>query len=304
MKLVDILARELKAWPDAETVSIVQDDDGKLKTSRSTDIPTMTSCGVWQRHGGGNDPYLKIRSSLSSDYKSAIVTRTDWEAERARIAKPANKANKDGWIRHRGGKCPVEAGVLVEVRLRDGHIYQGDESEAGEFWDWSNEGVGGDIMAYRLHKPSGQPCPVEEKAVERIETLDPAKTVSLEQMKKRFSGPFEWRDRITEINASVEALEEERASLLQRLEAEGFRLIDRDVQSVEDMSDWRNWKVGDELIYTSDLYINVYTKGKSYKVKSVQESGANVFDDGGGSSSCCIDDRDAGKFKFHSRPSK
>ena len=38
-------------------------------------------------------------------------------------------------------------------------------------------------------------------------------------------GPLQWRDRVTEIDRTVEALEEERASLVQKLADEGFALI-------------------------------------------------------------------------------
>ncbi|MGH9968302.1 MAG: hypothetical protein ACREBG_10795 [Pyrinomonadaceae bacterium] len=57
--------------------------------------------------------------------------------------------------------------------------------------------------------------------------------------------PLQARDRIHEIDRTVEELEEERVSLTQKLSAEGFALILPAVQPVEDMSDWRNWKVVD-----------------------------------------------------------
>lgn len=69
-------------------------------------------------------------------------------------------------------------------------------------------------------------------------------------------GPLQWRDRIAEIdvdikfeedryNANMACMNQERAELVQKLAGEGFALIGRAVDRVEDMSDWRNWKVGD-----------------------------------------------------------
>lgn len=67
--------------------------------------------------------------------------------------------------------------------------------------------------------------------------------------------PIYCRDRIKEIDALVESLEEERVSLVQALEKEGFPLIKKInkqledcKQSHEDMSDWKNWKEGDNLL--------------------------------------------------------
>lgn len=63
--------------------------------------------------------------------------------------------------------------------------------------------------------------------------------------------PIHCRDRIKEIDTLVESLEEERVSLVQALEDEGFALISTvlvDAVPTEDMNDWRNWRVGDNLL--------------------------------------------------------
>lgn len=86
-------------------------------------------------------------------------------------------------------------------------------------------------------------------------------------------GPLQWRDRIREIDAeeakrneehrvAIEALEEERLSLVQKLEDEGLRLIEEkpacDGMPAEDMSDWRNWKVGDFIVITDKKAADVH----------------------------------------------
>ena len=116
------------------------------------------------------------------------------------------KANKTGWIRHRGGKCPVEAGTLVDVRFRSGITKTVCDSQS---FRWSHSAALGDIMAYRLHTPSEQPLAVD---------------------------PLAWRDRITEIDAESKAEEErhglvmtaldsEREELVRKLSSEGLALI-------------------------------------------------------------------------------
>ena len=69
----------------------------------------------------------------------------------------------DGWIEWKGGECPVEVGTIVDVKQRDGdfgtYLHAGKktfelQSEGGATAeDWSHLDEGGDIIAYRLHKP-------------------------------------------------------------------------------------------------------------------------------------------------------
>lgn len=245
MKLVEILAKELKVWPGC--VSITQDYDGDVGTYH-IDKPKIVdgdrTNAAWTAEGHiRNIPAL---SSIASDHATAIVTRADWESERARIAKPAKNADKDGWVRHRGGKCPVEAGTVIEYRERNGNIEVECEPELlGSMWFHENHPH--DIMAYRLHKPAEQveACSKPELRISLPENYGEIIGGSVE-------GPIQWRDRITEIDATTQALTAERADLVQKLASEGFALIGRinelltdAAQKHEDMSDWRNWKVGD-----------------------------------------------------------
>jgi len=145
-----------------------------------------------------------------------------------------SKADKDGWIRHRGGKCPVEEGVMVDVRHRDGEVFSGFEAVlSAPAGSWNHANHPGDIMAYRLHKPAERVTPAMppegygEVVTETLSAVD---------------GPFQWRDRITEIDATTQALTTERAELVQKLASEGFALIGRAVEPVED---YGNIQIGD-----------------------------------------------------------
>jgi len=304
MKLVELLARELSEWP--ECVSITQDYDGAVGLYSISNPTTFgAERAVWKF--GGHIRNIAHLRRVASDRATAIVTRADWTAERARIAKPAKKADKDGWVRHRGGKCPVDGGAAVEVGDRDGDVYRATASELR----WTHGVGGGDIMAYRLHKPAEQVVTRQEMS-EAFAPTEP-QGVFIPSKIDQIDGPIKWRDRITEIDATTRALTTERAELVQKLAGEGFALIGlindlltEAAQKHEDMSDWRNWKVGDLLEMVKASEWEGMTNGKLYEFAS-PENGYNfaVVDDGGELRSVCIGSNDyvTGDFKWHSRPS-
>jgi len=113
------------------------------------------------------------------------------------------------------------------------------------------------------------------------------------------ANPLAWRDRIQKIDIVVQELEEERLSLVQGLEAEGFALINAKREPAEDMTDWRNWKAGDliECVTESEM-VAVLTVGKVYAL-GVNRGSPYITDDDGDYMSSCIRE---GHFKFVSRP--
>ena len=209
--------------------------------------------------------------------------------------------NAEGWIRHNSKQQPVDDHVEVEIRTRGGDY---EICKASGFtWDATAENQ---IMAYRLHKPAEQVEPFIE-AVHAFNAL--AKVQQLD-------GPTGWRDRITEIDATTKALKSERAELVQKLASEGVALIGRinelltdAAQKHEDMSDWRNWKVGDVVRYEGlpDFHSRYFTIGNLYEIKVVEagDDRKNIYnpvifkaDDSGEENGWQPE-----LFKFHSRPS-
>lgn len=209
--------------------------------------------------------------------------------------------NAEGWIRHRGGKCPVEKGVRVDVRYRDGEISMNqpalEKGDPSEPWAecWSHDNCVSDIMAYRLHKPAEQ---VEACSKPELKVNLPDGYGEIYSAQPVERGPLQWRDRITEIDATTSALATERADLVQKLASEGFALIGRAVEPVEDMNDWRNWKDGDfvESVIDEDEDI---AKGGKYKLwRDTEYASIYIVDDAGDKRNRCPDD-----YKFHSSPS-
>lgn len=126
-----------------------------------------------------------------------------------------SKPNKDGWIRHRGGSCPVEAGTLVDVRLRSGEIMLGVEAITGWADSWTHDNSEYDAMAWRPHNHEQQ---IEPAVIANVAAYNARAEMQLD-------GPLQWRDRIAEINRMMADLRAEKAGLLIKLSDEGFALI-------------------------------------------------------------------------------
>lgn len=71
----------------------------------------------------------------------------------AALAEPHPDA--DGWIPWAGGDCPplVDPDVLVEVKLRSGEEFIGNEAQYADEWEWDHDDSPRDIIAYRVVKP-------------------------------------------------------------------------------------------------------------------------------------------------------
>ena len=81
MKLVEILARDVKEWLDC-WVSAVQDSDGTVWFNLVDNVgPIFDADRSWV-----SNPCHSEMFNVSSDFQTAIVTRAQWETERARIA--------------------------------------------------------------------------------------------------------------------------------------------------------------------------------------------------------------------------
>lgn len=90
------------------------------------------------------------------------------------------KPNKDGWIRHRGGKCPVEAGALVDTKHRDGKIVlvhhataDANMSDIGLQTIWKHRKDEFDIMYWRPHVATAE----QSSEVEQSPTVKDSLTV-------------------------------------------------------------------------------------------------------------------------------
>lgn len=303
MKLVEILARELKEWPKAHEcygpiVSMSQAGDHKVSSYAGVSQVWRDSREDWSAEG-----YIRCSrftpSQISSDYTTAIVTREMWESERAKLAK--QKGGKDGWRRHRGGKQPVANGVMVVYRMRSGNEFP--FPVAAEDVRWNHSSRPGDIMAYKVVEQPGKAAP--EKAKEPAQAIETP-------------NPIQWRDRVKELDERKLSLDaahakhtadiaKEREDLIGKLEAQGLQLIDSPVDSSGDMSDWKNWMEGDRIQLISEG-MDECREGDMLTVDCADSKDENqpigLKNDTGTHHWPLVDDGHFNTLKWHSRPSK
>lgn len=287
MKLVQLLAKELKEWPVKEG-EYNKESDYCVQSDQTSQV---FFCGL---HG-------KIFLSERADETSGvIVTRSEWQAER-------EKMNKPKWIRHRGGKCPVKAGTKVVTRYRDGVVSDWcmtrnqDTDEECLSAIWSHSGGETGIMAYYIEETKDQeieevrkfskdvdmnigkgeiihgPISIGDTVITaahpKLDTNLGALTYKLEidateatqQIDSLVSkwgqieSPLKWRDAIIHCQAIIEDCEREIQRNVNLLDAEGLMMQKDSKKAMQhyqndiDMSDWRNWQIGDRVCATKNF---------------------------------------------------
>lgn len=133
MRTIDFLVQELPklgSWPD-----------GAVAASFLCSKNTLS----FANENGGCPSAWRFIVNCDVEDRCIEVTREQYEAALA--------AKNDGWIEWGGGNCPVEKGMLIDVKHRDGEIYQNKPAMGDNNTRWSHTGSRGDIIAYRLHKP-------------------------------------------------------------------------------------------------------------------------------------------------------
>jgi hypothetical protein len=93
-----------------------------------------------------NNPSLKARSAHHPSDALAKLHGIEVQ-ESTNASSPIEPPSQDGWIPWHGGECPVDPGVEVDIRLRNGEVHNG--SPAGG-WNWAHIDDASDIIAYRV----------------------------------------------------------------------------------------------------------------------------------------------------------
>ena len=282
MKLVQLLAKELKEWPEGVDI-YAQDACGKIFPW--VGIPSRDEdewlCEGAEIHQFGSW-FSGEEKNPCDDHMTANVTKSQWQAER-------EKMNKPKWIRHLGGKCPVKAGTKVVTRYRYGLVSdwcmtrnQNTEEECLSAV-WSHSGGETDIMAYYVEETKdheieevipkhmafgyaskeemvaqiGEECPFAQVASVakdtnlgtltyklEIDATEATKEInSLVAKWGQIESPLKWRDEIIELEAYEEEFRREREKLIRKLESEGLKLIDHMAQVYgEQIIDMSDWR--------------------------------------------------------------
>lgn len=316
MKLVQLLAKELKEWPVKEG-EYNKESDYCVQSGQTSQV---FFCGS---HG---EIFLSERADETAGVR---VTRSEWQAER-------EKMNKPKWIRHRGGKCPVADDVKVLYRMRSGTITSRGEPSSILSWDHSKSGA--DIMAYRvieetkdqeieevrkfskdvdmnigkgeiIHGPVSIGDTVITAAHPKLDTNLGALTYKLEidateatneidslvAKLGQIESPLKWRDEIIELEAYEEEFRREREKLIRKLESEGFKLIYPEaapcLRDEWEAMDYESFCVGDTVVCInekSDDTVAELTIGREYRLILDNEE-LCVIDDAGDAMRYCIE---------------
>lgn len=271
MKLVDILARDLKEWPAYTTFGcdgIVQDSDGTLATIDEDeffeiDLPDTNS---WDRCycTGMMDEGLEV----AEDWRTAKVTKEQWEAAKATNSFSGGYVKEPILIEN-----PLFDGApegTTHVSTYDGHMNKWHKLEDGEWSFWN-----GEWTVYYMQQEKTKDL-AEQYFIARYSTVDvnqvlsgaTEKVVGFTRSIAAERSPVALRERVLEIRSTQVALAKEEAQIIQQLKEMGFVLIDSVDTATEeleaDMIDPVNWRVGDMLVCVDG---GVYIKtGKEYKV--------------------------------------
>lgn len=286
MKLVQLLAKELKEWPEGAKYAC-QDTAGTYEGS----VFFVSNKPEYSDGSGGTSVCGVIDAiynlEVSSDAKINTVTKSQWHAEREKMSKPK-------WIRHRGGNTTLHPGTMIEARLRSGEIQR---AIAGAFlWDNSLSDHAVNIMAYRVIEETKDQEIEEVKKTNfgtitynvEIDATEATKEIdSLVAKWGHIVSPLKWRDEIIHCQAIIEDCEREIERNINLLDAEGLMMQKDSKKAMQhyapdvDMSDRRNWQVGD--VFVTDGRCEYYTKGKEYVVESLVDDAApiNAIDDYG-----------------------
>ena len=325
MKLVQLLAKELKEWPEYDEGSdpilfITQDASGEI-FSWNDNGELKFADGRWYMQGTiPFDELIFDGSETCSDCSYEIVREDQWYYER-------EKMNKPKWIRHRGGNQPVEDSVKVEYRMRDGDI--STQPEYAATLRWSHWSIEGDIMAYRVIEETKDQEIKEVKAIDtakapnieyafgdkdsdpkdldwkqlgtltyklEIDATEATKEIdSLVAKWGQIESPLKWRDEIIELEAYEEEFRREREKLIRKLESEGFNLIDhapaKCLLDEWEAMDYESFCVGDTVVCIHekpDDTVAELTIGKEYRL-ILDDEQICVIDDIGDPMRYCIE---------------
>jgi hypothetical protein len=156
-KLVDILAKELKTWPD-DVKYIVQDQDGELCVNLVGVKPWFDSEEWCDARNG-----LLINIEVAEDYDLAIITKEMWEEARMKLEE--GKVKEDTYPWNGEGVPPV--GTVCECS---------GTGESGEWgictikyafgnvvvWQWDWQEVGHECVSY-VHQVNFRPIQTAEQ---------------------------------------------------------------------------------------------------------------------------------------------
>jgi len=161
----------------------------------------------------------------------------------------------NGWIEWKGGECPVDHGVMIDVRYRDGVVRKCMPAlePVADYHDvmhqyWQNDGVDGDIIAYRLHKPEQSKPEFCESVMRSIP--EPTAKPTIEQLAADYRNAKDYADRKQQEADAAKADADEKLRVLE-LAGEAHGLLVSPITAKQEpelvITDWRDLQAGDVI---------------------------------------------------------
>jgi len=194
------------------------------------------ACGEW------------FMANKIKNHHQTVLSRTEYSH-----LYPAPDA--DGWIEWKGGECPVDHGVMIDVRYRDGVVRKCMPAlePVADYHDvmhqyWQNDGVDGDIIAYRLHKPEQSKPEFCESVMRSIP--EPTAKPTIEQLAADYRNAKDYADRKQQEADAAKADADAKLKALE-LTCEAIGLIVSPITAKQEpelvITDWRDLQAGDVI---------------------------------------------------------
>lgn len=286
MKLVQLLAKELKEWPEYDEGSdpilfITQDASGEI-FSWNDNGELKFADGRWYMQGTiPFDELIFDGSETCSDCSYEIAREDQWYYER-------EKMNKPKWILHRGGKCPVAGGTEVETRHRDVKTYSPHfhtkNSRSGVAMNavWKHQGDALDIMAYRVIEEN------KDQEIEEVRKFSKDVDMNIGQG-EIIHGPVSIGD--TVIAAAHPKFDTNLGTLTYKLEidaTEATQRIDSLVEKWGQIVSPLKWR--DEIIEL-EAYEEEFRREREKLIRKLESEGFKLIDHA--PAKCLLDEREA-----------
>ncbi|MGL4755909.1 MAG: hypothetical protein ACRCXB_26425 [Aeromonadaceae bacterium] len=221
-------------WRDGAKWSI-QDSDKNVEfmTSRPE---YMKSSGAWYAHASRIEAFKLDK--LLPNWHQTILSREEYFH-----LYPAPDA--DGWIERSGGECPVDEGVIVDLKWSDGFELKAANPRA---FRWQHLDSHANIIAYRLHKPEKQLGELCDKVTEENKHGHVDAKPTIEQLASDYRNSKDYADRKQEeADAAKADAEAKLAELVAAGKAIGLVLSVAATEPELVITDWRDLRVGDHI---------------------------------------------------------
>lgn len=244
-------------WPQDSEWAVQNGDHGRI--SFSINKPVRHDSKSWMAKGGFNFK-IEVCKPLKNWHQTCLSREEYYQAY------PKDYA--DGWIEWNGGmKSPVESGVHVDVKTKDGNEHY-DQLLCDACWNdnWGDA----TIIAYRLHKPEVKPefCESVTRSIPEQEAKP-----TIEKLAQDYRNKLDFAKRKQQEADEAKAAADAALGELERAgEALGLLIgiANPDREPELAITDWRDLQVNDVIFvgehdgYESGEYVVVWLEDSDY----------------------------------------